>query len=192
LGGGKIGPILRHYHRIHLRGLARITSDLIMADSPARFQPMTGEKPTQFRYIIYSVGTYTSYVTQTLSRGEFWASYPDIPYVTKLRRLKLFTWRQDHALKGYFSVSQPLLHGGALKIIFRIPRNAQPMKTKTNKKVVGSAHIFFHYFQLQNKTFRDISRSIWNLSRYSKIFISSAIYCGNPKEGVRKPDWEIV
>jgi len=48
-----------------LRGLGKITADLIIADSPARFQPMTGDKPTQFRYIIYSVGTYTSYVTHT-------------------------------------------------------------------------------------------------------------------------------
>jgi len=42
-----------------------------MADSPATFQPMTGDKPTQFRYIIYSVGTYTSYATQTSRVANF-------------------------------------------------------------------------------------------------------------------------
>jgi hypothetical protein len=63
-------------------------------------------------------------------------------------------------------------------------------KLKQNKEVVGSAQRLFHYCQLQDKTFGDISRWILHLSRHVKIFISSAIYRGNPKEVLQNPDWE--
>jgi hypothetical protein len=44
-------------------------------------------------------------------------------------------------------------------------------KTKQNKEAVGSARRLLQYCQLPDKNSLDISRDIWNFSRYFKIFI---------------------
>ena len=43
------------------------------------------------------------------------------------------------------------------------------------------------------KNYRDISRDIWNFTRYFKIlFVYSAISNGTPKDVLRNPCWETL